>query len=337
MISKPTIAIVDMDYPIYYSASAGEQVWYVYYDEEYNEVARFKSADEGKGWIEEFDMFGGIDMYGRFSGDPKTLIRETEWEPKNFSVVKNTFNQMKESWLLQSGCNEWKGKCASKKGAPVFRKDISTIVEYKGNRKDTRKPHHLDHARKWALQDNPQLSKVKGPYEADDIVCAWGQKLGDKAIIIEKDKDVKNVQGCWFLVPEEMDQPRYSPADIIGEVWLDGKKVDGYGISHLLFQCLVGDNADHYKGCPGVGNVGAVNTLSAFNSKPKTSLRDAVQAVGELFKQKVGHGMEYNHWRTGELLQASWKDVFKENLLLAYMVKGKNDKPFEILGYIEEM
>lgn len=341
MTRKPEIAIIDMDYPIYYAAAAAEQVWYVYYDADYNEVARFKSANEGKGWLEEFDLFGGIDLYGRYDGNTEDLIREVEWEPKSFSIAKSTFNTMKEDWLEQSGCTKWKGKCAAKKGASVFRKQISTIQEYKGNRKGSRKPHHLDHLRKWALQDNQELSKVIGPYEADDLVSAMGQKLGAKAVVQELDKDVKNVQGCWFMVPDEMDQPIYSDPDIIGELYLkksgSTSKVDGFGMSHLLAQCLVGDTADHYKGCPGIGPSKAVGVIGDFNNRPIKDLRFAVQAVGETFRDNVGDEFIYNHWESGEEIIASWKDVFIENLLLAYMIKHKNDKPSEIIKYINEM
>lgn len=337
MVRKPEIAVIDMDFPIYYAAAAAEQVWYVYYDSHYNEVARFKSADEGKGWIEEFDIFGGIDLYGRYNGSTEDLIREVEWEPKSFSVAKSTFNIMKEDWLAQVQCKEWKGKCAAKKGAPVFRKGISTIQEYKGNRKNSRKPHHLDHLRKWALQDNSQLTKVIGPYEADDLVASIGQKLGDKAVVQELDKDVRNVQGCWFHIPGEMERPLYSDPDIIGELHLNKGKMDGFGISHLLAQCLTGDTADNYKGCPGIGPSKAVGVISHFNNSPIKNLRYAVQAVGETYRDSVGDEYIYRHWESGEEVKATWKDVFIENLLLAYMIKSKDDKPFEIIKYIEEM
>lgn len=334
---KPTIAIVDFDYPIYFSASAAEQTWYVYYDQDYNEVARFKTADEGKSWLEMADILGGVDFTGDYQGDFSSLIRETEWEPKKFSIAQQTLRGMRDEWLGLSGCSEWKGKCAPKKGATVFRKEISTIMEYKGNRKNTRKPKHLDNLRKWALQDNLQLSKVLGPYETDDIVCAMGQKIGDKAVIVQEDKDVRTVSGCWFLIPSCMDQPIFSPSDVVGNVYVDNGKVKGYGDLYLLSMVLTGDTADNYSGCKGVGPKTAVNVLECFNDKPATSLKPAVQAVGELFRSKYGETYQYTHCTSGEPVTATFRDIMIENLRLAYMVKHKGDKPQEIIDYIKEM
>lgn len=340
-INKPKIAIIDCDFPIYYSASAAEQIYYVYYDQDYNEVRRFKSADEGKGWIEEFNLFGGIDLYGSFNGDPSTLIRETEWEPKDFKIATQTIDGMLEEWLELAQCGKWQGKCAAQKGADVFREHVCTLKEYKGNRKNTRKPHHLEPLRKWALKEYSQLSKVIGPYEADDIVCAKAQKLGDKAVVVEEDKDCRIVRGCWFLIPSCMDEPEYSPLDSVGYVYLDksgsSAKVKGYGWLYLLSMCLTGDSADNYDGCPGVGPTKAVKVLEVFNSKHDSVLKQVVEATGEVFKHKLGDKVSYNHWSTGEEIEASWKDVFIENLILAYMIKGKNDRPQKIIDIIEEM
>lgn len=338
MPKKPEIAIIDLDFLIYSASSISEKITYTYYDKNGKEVASFDSAQEGKRWLEMIEAFGGYDTEFGYEGDLSDLRRETSYKPQGLGKAQKNFDRMLKEWLVEVDVDRWQGYCSALKGMKLFRHDIATIQSYKGNRKGSHKPHYLDDVRRYALSYS-NVKRVGGGIECDDKVCEIAQSLGEKAVLVCHDKDGYTTVGNWIWMPNE--EMVFSDPSKVGEVYLDktnkSPKVKGYGNLFLLSQCLTGDKADHYAGCPSVGNVGAVNTLSPFNGKPITSLKSAVQATGEVFRDKVGDYMEYEHCRTGEIVRASWKEVFIENLLLAYMVKGKGDKPFEILKYIEEM
>jgi DNA polymerase-1 len=139
--------------------------------------------------------------------------------------------------------------CFSQTGpdTPNFRLGIDPT--YKAHRRDARKP--LCYA---ALRE-----RVEGAYkvqtfphlEADDVMGILGTKPGSKTIIVSQDKDMKGL-----------------PAT----VW-DGKDIHVIHPSQAeyfhMYQTLVGDAADGYKGCPGVGRVKAERLLNAAQDEPR--------------------------------------------------------------------
>jgi len=119
-----------------------------------------------------------------------------------------------------------------------FRFDVSDV--YKSNRKGNRKPLCYR-----SLKD----------YLVDNHHCEWFPKLeGDDVIgilsededcaIWSRDKDLKQIAGVHW---EEDDWEE-----------VDDDDADFF----FLYQCLVGDPSDGYKGCPGIGAVKADRLLS---------------------------------------------------------------------------
>lgn len=336
---KPTIAVIDLDYLIFSVASSpvGEQVFYTYHDPDTDEeIARFSGAKAGKQWIEEVDIFGMDAQFG-YEGDHSKLIRKKTYEVKELNTARKHLNKGIRDWLKLAGVEDWVGRCSSSKGAPSFRNEIATICEYKGNRVDARTPHWLDSVRKYAIaKDN--VKKATGGFETDDVVCSLAQKGKESTVLVACDKDARGVSGCWFLVPGDMTEPYYSDPNIVGEIYVDKKsKLSGCGWLFWLGQSLVGDTADNYKGCKGVGPAKAVEVLGEFHKKPISMLPDAARAACRLFKDKYGETHTYNHWNTGEEITASYKDLFIENIVLAYMVKNKKDKPTVIIDAVKDM
>lgn len=113
-----------------------------------------------------------------------------------------------------------------------FRYEIEP--NYKGKRQGVRKPmcYHNVRAKLWASYNCVSFANL----EADDILGILATKPGKtERIVVARDKDLKTVPGkLWdgreFTVVSEYD----------ADYW-------------HLYQTLIGDTADGYPGCPGVG------------------------------------------------------------------------------------
>ena len=147
------------------------------------------------------------------------------------------------------------------------------LREYKANR-SLLKPLGYGAMRAWMEAQWPSVSAPL--LEADDVLgliqtgaragwsCTGARNEGDdlavgpyfkgrETIIVSEDKDMATVPGLWY-------NPR------VGEV----VKVtpDQAKVAHLT-QALTGDKTDNYKGCPGVGAVGAAKVLAVKNPRAR--------------------------------------------------------------------
>jgi DNA polymerase-1 len=127
----------------------------------------------------------------------------------------------------QSGCTDFI-TCIS--GDNLYRKDVAPY--YKANRKGTRKPMLLNFAKKY-LADNYN-GRVEDKLEADDLLGILGS--ADKNTVIWSiDKDLLTVP-AYHLIEGKIVEVDQEEADY-----------------NFLYQTLVGDSVDNYKGCPSVG------------------------------------------------------------------------------------
>ena len=313
---KPIHAYLDLDMVLFAAASKAEQVFYDYCDSKGNLIESFKDADQGKKWLANMEMFGF---------DSECVTRETRYEIGDLEDAKKAFDKMVERWVKLSGCKKWTGYVSKATGAKNFRYSVCFSDMYKGNRNpDTRKPYYLEDVRKHALT-NPNIKKGVGGVEVDDLVLAMSQRKGERAIVIGGDKDIRTCVGTWFLIPDEMEEAEFSLADTLGYVYQEDKKIKGCGYLFLISQAIWGDSADNYKGCKGVGVTGTVKLLEPFNNKPVSMLEDVVKVATDKFMEIYGDRYELKHCSTGEDLCVSGKDIFIENLTLAYMKKSQND------------
>jgi DNA polymerase-1 len=125
-----------------------------------------------------------------------------------------------------------------------FRKDIDST--YKANRKKVRKPMGFLAFRQWVIDSYPN-NLSKPILEADDAMGILATKPGnDEAVIWSIDKDMMQIPG-HHLVDGEVVTQGQGPADYF----------------HMM-QTLMGDPADGYKGCPGMGPKKAEKALHTF-------------------------------------------------------------------------
>lgn len=157
--------------------------------------------------------------------------------------------------------------CLSAPSSEGWRRDV--LPSYKANRGP--KPELLgamkDYMRKtYRTFERPRL-------EADDIlgILATNDVIipGEK-IIVSTDKDLKTIPGLLFN-PNKSEKPvRISEAE--ADYW-------------HLYQTLVGDSTDNYKGCPGIGPKKAEAALFAY-APPWGTVREAWDIVCGLYRSK---------------------------------------------------
>ena len=131
--------------------------------------------------------------------------------------------------------------CLSVPTAECFR--LSVLPTYKSNRKAVIRPAHLQAVKDYMATN--YKSYIRDSLEADDLlgILATHPTLikGDKVVVTE-DKDLMTVP-CNLFRPKRDSKPK--------AVTL--KEANYYH----LYQSLIGDSTDGYRGCPGIGPVKA--------------------------------------------------------------------------------
>ena len=124
---------------------------------------------------------------------------------------------------------------------PYFRSKV--YPPYKINRVDKRKPLAYHAAVEW-VKDNYNVVSIPN-LEADDILGIYGTMPKHPAVIISGDKDMRSIPCPFYnFIQDTFHKTTKEEADY----W-------------CLYQTLVGDATDNYKGCPKIGEVGAKKIL----------------------------------------------------------------------------
>jgi len=129
--------------------------------------------------------------------------------------------------IQESACDEVI-TCLS--GDNLYRKDVAPY--YKANRKGTRKPMLLNFAKDYLSKEYNGM--VEDKLEADDLLGILGSR-DINTVIWSADKDLLTIPAYHLLEGK------------VTEV--DKEEADYW----FLYQTLVGDSTDNYKGCPTVG------------------------------------------------------------------------------------
>jgi 5'-3' exonuclease len=223
--------------------------------------------------------------------------RDTKWDDENHVLTSNEV----EAWEVCEGSirklfNHFGTEDAvvALSEGVVFRKAIDP--SYKANRKDVRKPLCF-----WDVRD-----RVKETYktvafeglEADDVMGILATKPGPHSkIIIARDKDMRSIPG---------------------KLW-DGSKFHVISKAEAdyfhLWQTLVGDASDGYKGCPGIGPKKAEKLLGPVGAD--FVVRGAWEGIAEAFEAAgLTEADALTQARLARILRWSdWDSVKKEPIL----------------------
>lgn len=123
-----------------------------------------------------------------------------------------------------------------------FRKHY--LPDYKSNRKNTRKPTCYKALVEWVFNNYKCIKPIKY-LEADDVIGIYATTNED-SIIVSMDKDFKTIPAKFFD---------------FGRGEFKAISEDEANYWHM-YQTLVGDATDGYKGCPSYGHVKAKKLLS---------------------------------------------------------------------------
>lgn len=195
---------------------------------------------------------------------------DARWDEQNHVLVSNA----EEAWDVVSGSlrkviDHFSSIdpviCLSECDELDYRK--ITDPTYKAKRVGARKPLCF-YDLKDKLKAEMTCRFIKG-LEADDVMGILATKPGpDTKIIVSRDKDMKTIPG---------------------KLWDGGKFhviTEAQANYWHLYQTLIGDAVDGYKGCPGVGPKGAEKLLNvqvpteAFVSAAWTAVLDAFAKAG---------------------------------------------------------
>jgi len=124
----------------------------------------------------------------------------------------------------------------------------SIYPDYKGNRKNTRKPLGFTEFKEWVATEYTTI--VKPNLEADDVLGILATKPNSNAVIWSIDKDLKQI-----------------PAKHIENGKIIQITEDEADHWHYM-QMLTGDPTDGYKGCPNMGKVKAEKLLAKVENEP---------------------------------------------------------------------
>ena len=158
----------------------------------------------------------------------------------DISKAKEIFKSRLESFCERLGTDEYL-VCFTT--GDNFRKTV--LPDYKGNRKNTRKPVGYKALVEWALAEFP--CHTQDTLEADDIMGILQSAKTKPTAIVSDDKDMKTIPGKLYRpMSDELLQVKDQEADV-----------------YFLTQCLTGDTTDGYAGLKGIGPKTAEKILGA--------------------------------------------------------------------------
>lgn len=164
-------------------------------------------------------------------------------------------------------------------GNNYYRKQL--LPTYKLNREGKRKPLAYARAVDWVKANYTYRQCER--LEADDLLGILGTDPSLNTVIVSGDKDMRSIP-CRFY-------------DLLHDMYYDTTL--GEANYWHLYQTLVGDLADNYKGCPKVGEVGATKLLSK-NCKWQTVVdayeKQGLTADDALLQARVAYILRYGDY-----------------------------------------
>jgi DNA polymerase-1 len=158
----------------------------------------------------------------------------------NFEEVVAKFDEQVASLVEHLEADDYKLCLTDSEGNFRF----SVLPSYKGNRAGTKKPLVLKAFKQFLIDE--RSAYFRPGLEGDDCMGILATVKGSgERIIVSIDKDMKTIPGLYF---RDRDTGIVSITEAEAEYW-------------HMYQTLIGDTTDGYKGCPGCGPVEAERVL----------------------------------------------------------------------------
>lgn len=209
-----------------------------------------------------------------------------------------------------------------------FRRQHSTIIEYKGNREGL-KPVHLNEISDY-LQRKFRITTVRD-LEADDWCVIAAQPKN--TCISTHDKDSRGC-GVWTWNPQK---PTEDPVNgrCFGDIWIDTsgatKKYTGVGRKFFYYQVAYGDDVDNYRAnAASEVKWGEASAFTALESAKND--KEAVESLIGIYKHLYPEPVEIYGWK-GDIITVDWKYAMQEVWDMAHMHRHE-DGDFIILDNV---
>ena len=166
----------------------------------------------------------------------------------NFAEAKTRFDD-RIQWITEKLKADSLIIALSDLGSGYFRRSI--LPSYKQNRASTMKPIMLRTMREYIIEN--YNTKLKPELEGDDvlgILSTHPTLVPGRKWIVSEDKDMKTLPGTFARI----DRKNHA----VEIMKIDESEADFW----FMYQTLVGDTSDGYKGCPKVGPVKAAKILN---------------------------------------------------------------------------
>ncbi len=324
-----TIAIVDSDSIIYKSASIGEERYIDVKHTPSGRVQEFKNKTEfyGRGKFKNGGWLGDLNKDRESKGLSPFSI--DEFEIKEGQRIKEELANVLHTtkMLISTPLEAIKADsmvCFVEGSAPLIRWGQSSLMEYKGNRKDTLRPLLKDEVTEYIMKHQNGVLCNDG-LETDDwcIIEALRVKAsGEQAVVVTIDKDVL---GCEVL-SYNPDKPELGiqNGDCFGNLYLDDKgKVRGIGRMFKYLQITSGDPVDHYK-ANSHSEVKWAEKSAYLALKDVQNDRDAWKAMYDVFNTLYPESKTVTLWR-GDEIEIDALYCFQEMFNMAHMRRTPDD------------
>lgn len=346
-MSKPVIshAVLDLDSLPYVGASVAEKPTYQWFRKDgTSQSAMFDKAKDAKEWLE-----GMVGFHGE---DPNDWERKRVYDLKDVSVAVKAMGYEFASWeksikrLTGNPNIKYKGylTCSGLKN-----KDVDHLeVRYQHNRYESRSPKNLPEGcdkytapwvKKWkpthlgACRTHLMVTKSwckMSPVtiEADAPAIFVTEKMGLTAVLVSKDKDLKQAMKGYYIDmnPKEADRVMIK-LSVLGNIGFkrDAKGAiqafseDSTGFKLIMGQTIAGDSSDGYGGLKGVGIGKAVELLENCET-----VEECCQVVADVYAKKYPDGYSYVDWNK-QSQEKTWQEICIQHCQLAYHERGSKD------------
>ena len=305
------VALIDADTIAYRASSSAETRTVEVLHKPSGKTKVYKNKTEFKEVLKAKDKLDKLDEY--------EITPQAESEPfeKIIPVLKSMINK-----ILAKTEADIHTLCLSSRDN--FRNDLPLPTPYKGNRKDTVKPEHLDSCKRYLYKEYP--TDVRDNLEADDLLSILGYeylKEGHEAIICSNDKDTLQATGLYMFNYTKEDPEVFSIPDL-GYLVKEPNKISGCGFMYLAYQTLAGDSTDGYKPSylskEKLGDVGVYKILKDLKDH-----REVSQAVLDTYQWLFPEPFDYTD-HTGKLHKdKTYKDMLNLYFSCSYMLRSFDD------------
>ncbi len=312
-------AVWDLDFVKYAVASKGEKrsikAYHPISGDEFSCATRTELwghyLKKNKGILAEFNLKNGTEYRA------EDLVVIDIQEPEPFSLVSNAVDGMFSKVMYQLKTKNYSAYIGEGKS---FRVERSTILEYKGQSKDTLKPLHLEEVSNHLIKKySPEVVTY---YEADDRVVMDAYRNKDKCVIgVDKD-----YFGCdvLFFNANQVDKG-IQDCSGLGSLYLNAKgEVKGIGRMFFYHQILSGDSSDNYK-------ANSANPEFEWGDKSSYKLlkdcktdKEALEAIKQGYQLIYPEPRIISGWK-GDEIEVDWLYCAEENFQMARMLRWEND------------